>query len=112
MTVDIVWNDPGHGGAIDNGARIVDSNGVTVVRGKSGITHIEGEVIFKWIFTAAVEIPPDDNSDTSHPHQPDTPINTGETIMFILFGAAALAIAVMLILIFSKRKKDDKKADQ
>ena len=52
MTVDIVWNDPGHGGAIDNGARIVDSNGVTIVRGKSGINHIEGEVIFKWIFTA------------------------------------------------------------
>ncbi len=110
MTVDIVWIDKGYGGEIDNGARLVDSNGVTIIRGKSGKTHIEGEVIFKWIFTAAVTIPPDDHSDTSDPPiipplNPGTPIDTGEAIMLIIFGLAALAMSIMLILVLSKRKK-------
>ena len=113
MKVDIVWNDPGHGGDIDNGARVVDYNGVTVVREASGKTHIEGEVIFKWIFTAAVGIPPEpsvstpDQSDTSVPYTPDNPIDTGETIVLIIFCLAALGTAVMLFLLFVRKKKKE-----
>ena len=125
MTVDIVWNDAGHGGMIDNGARIVDKNGVTVVRGKSGITHIEGEVIFKWIFSAAVEIPPDNSNpnpdnpdnpggtssgyDPENPDHPYNPINTGETVVFILFGVAVFAVAFMFILVMTRSKKKKSK---
>jgi hypothetical protein len=45
MQVDIVWpNDVDHGNfEIDNGARIVDSKGTTIVREKTGKSHIEGE---------------------------------------------------------------------
>ena len=112
MKVDIVWNDPGHGGEIDNGAKIVDYNGVKVVREKSGKSHIEGEIIFKWIFTAAVGLPPIDRSDPEHsdqsvPHTPDTPIDTGETIIFILFCLAAVGSAFMLVLLLARKKKKE-----
>ena len=107
MNVDIVWIDSGHGGKVDNGARIVDSSGTTIVREPSGVTHLEGEVIFKWIFTAVVDIP--DDSDSS---QPDTPVKTGETITFIVFGVATLAMAIMLMLVLMKRKKQKEKEKQ
>lgn len=105
MHIDVVWIDGGTGGDVDNGARIVDSKGTTIVRDKNGKTHIEGEVLFKWIFTAVVDIP--DQSDT--PSQPDTPVKTGETITFIIFGVATLAMAIMLILVLAKRKKQKEK---
>lgn len=108
MNIDIVWIDSGSGGAIDNGARIVDQNGTTIVREASGINHVEGEVIFKWIFTAVVDL---DNPSNPSDH-PDTPVKTGETITFIAFGVATLAMAVMLILVLAKRKKHEKNKQQ
>lgn len=104
MKIDIVWIDSGHGTAIDNGARIVDQNGTTVVRQPSGKSHIDGEIIFKWIFTAVVDL---DNSSKPSDH-PDNPVKTGETITFIVFGVATFAMAIMLILVLTKRKKQDK----
>jgi len=119
MKVDIVWNGTEYDSMIDNGARIVDRNGVTIVREPSGKSHIEGEVIFKWIFTAAVGIPPEPvisdpgNSNPYYPQpsdpvNPGNPINTGETVAFILFCTAALGTAVMMILLFAKKKKKQK----
>lgn len=99
----IVWNNTGNaGGDIDEGHRIYDFNGVKLVRGKTGKTHIEGEVIFKWIFTAEVDIPSDDQSSGSY-------IHTGETITFIFFGLVIVTMIVMLLLVLFRRKKQENK---
>ncbi len=109
MRVEIKWINPGHGGEIDNGARIVDSSGTTVTREASGITHIEGETVFKWIFTAAVEVTPTPGPGVSHP---DSPVKTGETIMFIVMGVAVMAVALMLILVLKKRRKQSEQSTE
>ena len=77
MTVNIRWDGTDKGGAIDNGARLVDSSGISVTRDRSGVRHIEGETIFKWIFTAAVKDTDKDISDgPSEISEPDTQIST------------------------------------
>lgn len=104
LRAEIVWNASGnYGGAVDEGHRIYDFNGVKVVREKSGKTHIEGEVIFKWIFTAVGDAPRPDDGDSSGSY-----IDTGETITFIFAGLIVVAIGVMMLLLFvKKRKKKD-----
>lgn len=111
MQVDIVWpNDVDHGNfEIDNGARIVDSKGTTIVREKTGKSHIEGETIFKWIFTAVTDLDP-----VPHPSGPDTPtpsdhVKTGETITFIAAGVMAVALVFMVLFAVTKNKKKGQK---
>lgn len=82
MTVSVSWVSKGYGGQIDNGARIVDHNGTSVIREKSGKDHVEGETIFRWIFTAIVEdagdrTSSDGPSEISSPDEP--PISTVST---------------------------------
>ena len=97
MRIEITWHWKNSGtDSVDNGYRIVDSDGVKVLRPKEGKDHAEGEVIFKWKFTA------EESTDTSHP---DTPVKTGETITFIFLGVAAIAIVFMFILVLIKQKK-------
>ncbi len=107
MQVDIVWpNNVDHGEfAVDNGARIVDSEGTTIVREKTGKSHIEGETIFKWIFTAVTDLEPG-----PHPSGPDSPsdhVKTGETITFIAAGVMAVALVFMVLFGVTKRKKKE-----
>ena len=111
MQVDIVWpNDVDHGNfEIDNGARIVDSKGTTIVREKTGKSHIEGETIFKWIFTAVTDLDP-----VPHPSGPDTPtpsdhVKTGETITFIAAGVMGVALVFMVLFAVTKNKKKGQK---
>ena len=102
----IVWNDSGKaGGSVDNGARIVDSSGIHVTREKTGKTHIEGEVIFKWIFTAVGDAPPASESSGGY-------IDTGETITLVFAGLVVVAIGVMMFLLFVKRKKKNDQQSQ
>ncbi len=76
MTVDVRWVPANHGGMIDQGARVVDHNGTSIVREKSGIDHIEGETTFKWIFTAVVEESGHTSQDEPSPvSDPDLPSN-------------------------------------
>lgn len=97
LRIEITWHWNGSGtGAIDDGYRIVDKDGIKVIRPKEGKDHAEGEIIFKWKFTAK------ETTDTSHP---DTPVDTGETITFIFAGVVAVAIVVMFILVVLKQKK-------
>ena len=103
LDVEITWIDQGSGGAIDHGARTVDSSGTVVTREQSGITHIEGETVFNWIFTAAVDKNPPEQSS----RQPDTPVKTGETITFVTMGIAAAALMIMIVLVLKKRKKQN-----
>lgn len=101
LRAEIVWHDSaGAGDEIDNGYRIYDAGGVEIVRGKSGKTHISGEVIFKWIFTASVV--PD---DPDKPSKPDPFIHTGETIVFIAAGLFLISIPIMILLVIGKKKK-------
>ena len=103
----IVWNATfSQGGAIDEGHRIYDFNGVKVVREKTGKTHIEGEVIFKWIFTAVGDAPTTEEQSGSY-------IDTGETLTFVFLGLVALAIVVMMVIVVLRKKKEhDKKKAQ
>ena len=100
LRAEIVWNATfSEGGAIDEGHRIYDFNGVKVVREKTGKTHIEGEVIFKWIFTAVGDAP------TPGGESSGTYIDTGETITFVFAGLVVVAIGVMMLLLFVKKRK-------
>lgn len=69
LKVDVTWNDTNAGGHIDNGAKVVDSNGTTVVREPSGKTEIWGETTFKWIFSAQVRT--ESAKGTSNVSKPD-----------------------------------------
>ena len=107
LRAEIVWNATfSEGGAIDEGHRIYDFNGVQVVREKTGKTHIEGEVIFKWIFTAVGDAPTTEEQSGSY-------IDTGETLTFVFLGLVALAIVVMMVIVVLRKKKEhDKKKAQ
>lgn len=109
LRAEITWNATfSSGGEIDEGHRIYDFNGVKVVRPKSGKTHIEGEVIFKWIFTAVGDSPGGDG-DTSGDNSGVNPfIPTGETITYIALGLFVVAIPVMWLLILGKKHKQQK----
>ena len=100
LRVEITWNWQGSGtGSVDNGHRIVDSDGIKVLSPKVGDDHAEGEVLFRWIFSAEV---------TEDPDHPDTPVDTGDMIGFIGAGIAIAAIIVMFILVLLKKKKKEK----
>ena len=73
-----------------------------VVREKTGKTHIEGEVIFKWIFTAVGDAPTTEEQSGSY-------IDTGETLTFIFLGLVVVAIVVMMLLVVVKKKKEHDK---
>ena len=107
LRAEIVWNATfSQGGAIDEGHRIYDFDGVKVVREKTGKTHIEGEVIFKWIFTAVGDAPTTEEQSGSY-------IDTGETLTFVFLGLVALAIVVMMVIVVLRKKKEhDKKKAQ
>lgn len=73
MTVAVKWLNAGHGGFIDNGKRIVDVNGTTVVRERSGVDHIEGETTFKWVFFAEVRQVDDSSKEGDDPSKVSKP---------------------------------------
>ena len=105
LRAEIVWHDSGkNGGDIDNGYRIYDSNGVKIVRAKTDKTHIEGEVIFKWIFSATAGAPHEDESS-----DPGEFIKTGETILLVAGILFLLSIPVMFLLLITKKKKQEQK---
>lgn len=137
MTVDITWNGSSAGGFIDNGARIVDRNGSSVIREESGNHSISGETTFKWIFYAEVRDVHGDDSDTSiieisspdieypsqisfsgdgndgHNNNNDNHniidfVTTGDTIAYCIMGLAAVAMVSMILIAVNKKKKKKK----
>ena len=101
LRAEIVWNATfSQGGMIDEGHRVYDFNGAKVIREKTGKTYIEGEVIFKWIFTAVGDAPGGDESKSY--------VDTGETLIFAVAVLFVGAIIVMMILLaIRKRKKQE-----
>lgn len=72
MKVDVKWNGTSAGGFIDNGERIVDTGGTTVIREKSGQNEISGETTFQWSFYAQVE-----DTHITELSEPDPPSDSG-----------------------------------
>ena len=99
LSCSVVWSglseDSSH---IDEGSRIVTDKGITIVRDKNGDRHVEGEIIFKWIFYAAV----DEEYD---------PPNTGflsakDSFWTIsIAGMVGLVFLMLLLLLIKKRRK-------
>ncbi len=140
LQVNVVWRGTDKGGFIDEGARVVDKDGTSVVREASGKRHIEGEIEFRWIFYA--EVRQDDTVETvssvSRPDYPDVSapqvspveppsqvpsnpddshsvpdvIKTGETIAFVAIGIVMMATLFMAILFLGKKKKKKKTQEQ
>ncbi|HNZ99173.1 hypothetical protein [Ruminococcus sp.] len=83
---------------IDEGSRIVTDKGITIVRDKNGDRHVEGEIIFKWIFYAAVD-------EEFEP--PDTGfLSTKDRFWALSITGSAVLVAVMaLLLLIKKRRK-------
>ena len=112
LRCEIVWNELNVQQAIDNGWRLVDQNGVHVLKDPDGEGYVYGEIEFKWIFCARVEAQePDDTG--SGDGGGDTPPHTGillqdGSVWLIAMGVVAVLIAVLLVLI-KKQKKDQRK---
>lgn len=93
MNCTITWQGTASGGDIDNGHRLVDINGVHVLRDMNGKEYIQGEIRFKWIFYAVVE-------EDSVTNPPKTGIlETGTMIYVVVLSALVLAIIMMLVAI-------------
>jgi hypothetical protein len=95
LTYSVVWNGTDAGGDIDYGSRIVDKDGVTVVRDKSGQEQISGEVTFRWVFYAVLD-------ETYVPPKTGILGGTGWILALVLLIVLAL-ILCLLILIYKKR---------
>ena len=124
LKAEIVWNGTDAGGLIDEGKRLVDHHGTTVLRERSGKSAISGETEFKWIFYAeVVRGNEDSNNKTSLVSQeesvPGNPtdfdyIKTGETIAFTAIGIVMMGMLFLIILVMGKKKKnkDEKNKDK
>ena len=118
MKVDVKWNGTSAGGFIDNGERIVDTGGTTVIREKSGQNEISGETTFQWSFYAQVEDTHGDYSSTSSddggseiypkPSGGGTIIGfvqTGEVVAWTAIIIIMTATLILIILLAGKKKK-------
>ena len=118
MQVDVKWNGTSAGGFIDNGERIVDTGGTTVIREKSGQNEISGETTFQWSFYAQVEDTHSDYSSTSSddggseiypkPSGGGTIIGfvqTGEVVAWTAIIIIMTATLILIILLAGKKKK-------
>ena len=85
---------------IDEGEKLVTDKGITIVRDKDGDRHVEGEIIFKWIFYAAVD-------EEFEPPYTGLMALSSSFWLWCTCGAAALT-GIMLVLLIKKRRKDKK----
>ena len=103
LSCSVVWSgldeDMQH---IDEGERLVTDKGITIVRDKDGDRHVEGEIIFKWIFYAAVDedfVPPDTGL-----------LSVKNSVwLWSIAGAGGLVAVMLLLLVIKQRKKEKEK---
>ncbi|MBP5361817.1 MAG: hypothetical protein J6Y71_02135 [Ruminococcus sp.] len=96
----VIWNDLDVLVGADNGHRLVDINGEHVLVGSQESGYVQGEIEFKWIFYAAVDedyVPPKTGL-----------FSVGNNVW--LFAIAVLAVMTigMLVLVFLKKKQNEK----
>ena len=101
LSCSVVWSgldeDMKH---LNEGERFVTDKGTTIVRDKDGDRHVEGEIIFKWIFYAAVD-------------EEFTPPDTGllsikNSFWLWCIAVSGSLVAVMALLLLIKKRKDKK----
>ena len=110
MKVEITWNAADHGGLIDNGARMYDSSGMTVLREASGKKEIYGETIFKWIFYAEVKEQINSVGNSGTPvFSVAGFVQTGENIVLFTIGIVLIAAFILIVLTIGKRSRQKKK---
>lgn len=110
MKVDIKWQSAEHGGLVDNGARLYDSSGMTVLRGASGKNEIYGETVFKWIFTAEVKQYTNFNGNPVKSGNPVIDfVQTGDAVVLTTIGIVVIVTLFLIILTIGKRTKRNKK---
>jgi hypothetical protein len=95
----VTWDGTLPDGFVDNGSRIVDKNGTTIVREKSGKETVSGEVTFRWIFYAVVDedyVPP------------NTGLFTTQNLPYLIIMGVALAVIIALLILIYRKKNSEK----
>ena len=110
MRCEIVWDELDVLQDVDNGWRLIDRDGIHVLRGPDGKGYISGEIEFKWIFCAKVDEQDDGGGGAGGTDDPFFPPYTGillqdGRVWLIGIGVVALLIAVLLVLLRRKKEK-------
>jgi len=98
----ITWNDIDVIQHVDNGKRLVDKNGVTILEGPDGEGSAYGEIDFRWIFAAAVGETEKSSVDTGF-------LSVKSSFWLICIGIAAFLVLLMLILLAKKKQKKNRR---
>ena len=100
LTVNVNWNGNFKDVEVDNGSKKYDSDGIHIIKDKSGNSDIMGNVKFRWIFYAVI----DENYVP-----PKTGVFTQNSFMYIII-CCVLVLAILILCILIYRKKHSKKA--
>ena len=98
LTCSVVWNGLDGDVMIDEGARLVDKKGVTILRDKNGDRHVEGEITYRWIFYAAVD------EDIDPPYTGLLAAD-GKFWLACIAGAAGFLLIAALLVLHKRRKE-------
>ncbi|MBR4362946.1 MAG: hypothetical protein IKP42_09505 [Ruminococcus sp.] len=96
----VIWNDLDVLVGADNGHRLVDINGEHVLVGSQESGYVQGEIEFKWIFYAAVDedyVPPKTGL-----------FSVGNNVWLFAIAVLAVMTSGMLVLVFLKKKQNEK----
>lgn len=97
LSCSVVWNGMDGDVFIDEGKRIVDKKGVTVIRDKDGDRYVYGEITYKWIFYAAVD------EDYEPPYTGMFAVDG--SLWLSCIAASAVLLLAMALLVLRKRWK-------
>ncbi len=95
LSCSVTWSGESVEQSVDYGSRLVDADGIHVVRDADGNTYISGEVTFRWIFYAVVD------EDYTPPNTGIFGMGEGIYILIVLI----IAILILCMLILLKRRK-------
>ena len=98
LSCSIAWVDTTNDLFIDEGHRLIDKTGEWVLTPPKGERHIDGEIEFKWVFSAAV------NPDYVPPNTGLLSVN-GSFWLCIIAVVAALIIIMSILLVIKKNGK-------
>lgn len=98
LTCSVVWNGLDGDVMIDEGARLVDKKGVTILRDKNGDRYVEGEITYRWIFYAAVD------EDIDPPYTGLLAAD-GKFWLACIAGAAGFLLIAALLVLHKRRKE-------
>ena len=101
LRCEIVFNQFAINQAVDHGWRLVDVDGVHVLRGPSGEAEVYGEIEFKWIFCASVE-------ESGGDEPPYTGVLMEDGLIWLI-GIAAVSVLILGLLVLMKKQRRERK---